>query len=90
MDKAKAFQALSHPVRLKIMEILSQKGEVNVGELHTLCGVDFGQSALSQHLAVLRGAELVETRKESQRSYYSIDQGNVRLLVTTLEGMAAS
>lgn len=26
MDKAKAFQALSHPVRLKIMEILSQKG----------------------------------------------------------------
>ncbi len=45
-------------------------GEVCVGELEKK--VDLRQSALSQHLAKLRDAGLVETRREAQSIYYSI------------------
>ncbi len=46
------------------------KGERTVGELEAIA--DLSQSALSQHLARLREAKLVKTRRKSQSIYYSL------------------
>lgn len=50
-----------------------------VGDLEKIIGLS--QSALSQHLAVLRSAGIVDTRRQAQAIYYSVKNDNaVRLL----------
>jgi DNA-binding transcriptional ArsR family regulator len=47
--------------------------------------VDLSQSALSQHLAKLRGMHLVKTRREAQTIYYTLESAAVRQMLKALE-----
>jgi DNA-binding transcriptional ArsR family regulator len=62
-------KAMSSPVRLIILCQLAE-GEKSVGELERV--VDVSQSALSQHLALLRGRGLVRPRRAGQSICYSL------------------
>ena len=66
---ADLLKSLGNPKRLEILWYLREK-EHSVGALEKKVGLS--QSALSQHLAVLRGAGVVKTRREAQTIYYSI------------------
>ena len=61
------FNALAHPVRLEILEIL-RNGEACVCHIQAM--LDYRQSYISQQLNVLRQAGLVENRKDGLRVYY--------------------
>jgi DNA-binding transcriptional ArsR family regulator len=67
--KAEFFKTLSHPMRIRVLELLSER-EYSVGEL--LRELEVEPSNLSQQLAVLRRAGLVVTRKEGSTVYYSL------------------
>lgn len=67
-------KALSNEKRLFILCHL-YNGELTVGELTERVGLS--QSALSQHLAILRTEGYVKTRKEAQMVYYSLDSEEV-------------
>jgi ArsR family transcriptional regulator len=67
--KAGIFQALAHPTRVAILEYL-RDGEMSVGKLCEKVGVE--QANASQHLAVLRAKQVVQTRKEGNQIYYSL------------------
>ncbi|RRJ85460.1 transcriptional regulator [Aestuariirhabdus litorea] len=56
--------------------------ELSVGELNQR--VPLSQSALSQHLSVLRDAGLVATRKEAQTVYYRVDDPRVGKILDAL------
>ena len=58
------------------------KGERSVGTLQQAVGL--GQSALSQHLAKLREAGMVDTRRESQTIYYRISDPDLEVLMAAL------
>lgn len=58
------------------------KGERSVGALQQ--AVDLSQSALSQHLARLREAGMVDTRRESQTIYYRISDPDLSVLMAAL------
>jgi len=62
-------KALSHPTRLQILDLLSER-ERTVEELIRLLGT--GQSNLSQHLAALRQRRLVVARREGTNVYYTL------------------
>ncbi len=81
---AKMLKAMGNEKRLEILYHLSQK-EQNVGELEKVIGLS--QSALSQHLAVLRNEELVKTRREAQTIFYSIKNGKVNDVLKLLDKM---
>ena len=49
--------------------------------------VGLSQSALSQHLAVLRRSKLVETRRETQTNYYRLAAGAASAVLGTLHGI---
>lgn len=66
---ATVLKSISNKWRLLILCQLV-KGEKSVSELLEV--VDLSQSALSQHLAVLRETKLVSTRRESQVIFYSL------------------
>lgn len=57
-------------------------GPLSVGELNER--VALSQSALSQHLAVLRRSGIVTTRRESQSVFYSLPAGVVTSIIGTL------
>lgn len=67
--EAMLLKAMSHPDRYRVLKILASEGEVQAGELGKWS--DLSQSAMSQHLKVLRDAGLVDVRRDSQRMYYT-------------------
>ena len=67
--KAEIFQALAHPTRIAILELLGG-GEASAGELGEKLGVE--QANISQHLAVLRSKQLVVNRKAGNQVFYSV------------------
>lgn len=76
--KAEFFKTLGHPVRIRVLELLSE-GERSVGEL--LREVQIEASNLSQQLSVLRRAGFVATRKEGSTVYYSLVSGEIAELL---------
>lgn len=67
--KSEFFKTLGHPVRIRVLELLSQR-EHAVSEMLPEVGIEAAN--LSQHLAVLRRAGLVTTRKEGSTVFYSL------------------
>lgn len=67
--KADLFKAMGNPVRVRVLELLSER-ERGVGEMIAELGV--GASALSQQLSVLRASGLVQARREASTVYYSV------------------
>lgn len=74
-------KATGNPVRLMILCALAQ-GEYAVGELNDR--IELSQSTLSQHLAILRRKGLVQTRREAQTIFYSLQGDEVRSLMECL------
>lgn len=72
---------LSNPKRLMILCVLA-KGEASVGAMQANLGI--GQSSLSQHLARLRVAGVVSTRRDAQTIYYTISDPQMRNLMARL------
>jgi ArsR family transcriptional regulator len=67
--KADFFKALSHPLRIRILELLSE-GDKSVNELQSLVGSE--GSAMSQQLSVLRAKNIVAGTKDGNRVIYSL------------------
>lgn len=67
--KASVFQALSHPTRIAILEVL-RDGELSAGTIQEKLGVE--QANLSQHLSILRSRQIVANRKDGNQVFYSI------------------
>ncbi|MDX1444420.1 MAG: metalloregulator ArsR/SmtB family transcription factor, partial [Gammaproteobacteria bacterium] len=61
------------------------EGEKSVGQLNEQ--LDLSQSALSQHLSVLRRDGLVSTRREAQTIHYSLRNGPAMNVINTLHGI---
>lgn len=75
---AEFFKALSHPLRVKVLDSL-RSGEVGVNELSARLNVE--QTTLSQQLAVLRKSNIVVGRKEAQNVYYSVRDPEIFVLL---------
>ena len=67
--KAQFFQALAHPIRIRILEILV-KQEVRVQDLQRALALD--QPIVSQQLARLRSTGIVISRKEGTTTFYGV------------------
>lgn len=72
----RVLKAMSNLRRMQILSELADGRERSVSEIEKLMP-ELSQSALSQHLARLRAAGMVKTRRESQTIYYTIDDDDV-------------
>lgn len=68
--QAELCKTLANPKRLEILEILKEHAEISVNELSEL--LEIPKANTSQHLAVLRQAGVVATRKDGINVYYSL------------------
>jgi len=76
-------RAMGNAKRLRILNELSDGRERSVSELEGVIA-SLSQSALSQHLARLRRANIVRTRRESQTIFYSIEDADVLRIIRLL------
>jgi ArsR family transcriptional regulator len=92
--QAQLFRALSHPVRLRILDILARQ-EACV--CHLTCALGQRQPYVSQQLATLREAGLVADRRDGTLIYYRLaddhvatmlDEGKAVVSVLTGESLA--
>ncbi len=67
--KADLFKAIAHPTRIRILELLKD-GELCVCDIFEELNVE--QANTSQHLAVLKKQDVLQSRKEGLRVIYSI------------------
>ncbi|WP_068875786.1 MULTISPECIES: helix-turn-helix transcriptional regulator [unclassified Phenylobacterium] len=74
-----AFDVLGDPVRRRLLELLAE-GERSSGDMTTVVQAEFGitQSAVSQHLKVLREAGFASVRIDGSRRIYAVDAGPMR------------
>ena len=83
-EAARLLRSMSNESRLMVLCSLIQ-GELSVSELNDR--VPLSQSALSQHLASLREAGLVSTRRESQTIYYRLDGDDAVKVIEVLHSI---
>lgn len=88
--KADFFKTLGHPVRIRVLELLSER-EHAVSEMLTEIGIE--PANLSQQLSILRRAGLVTGRREGLSVTYELTSSDVAALLATaraiLTGVAA-
>jgi DNA-binding transcriptional ArsR family regulator len=72
------FRMLADSTRIRLLHHLSH-GECSVNDLAAAIGK--GQTAVSQHLAKLRLARLVQSRRQGNQVFYRVDSDHVRQLV---------
>ena len=85
--KAQLFRVLGHPVRIRILELLSD-GERTVGDLQTELNLD--SSGTSQHLAALRQQGVLDSRRAGTSVYYRIRDPRVSQLLAVAKQILTS
>lgn len=81
---AKILKSMAHPQRLFILCRLHQK-ECTVSELEEL--TEASQPLISQHLQRMRHEGLVDSRREGNYAYYSVNDQHVKVLLDALENL---
>lgn len=76
---ARRMKAMGHPIRLQILDVLEAEGESCVCHLESRLGQR--QATISQHLARLREAGLVNDRRDGLNVYYSLTDDSVASLI---------
>ena len=72
---AKFFNGFANSTRLSILLLLSQRGEMKVGEL--VRELEAPQPRVSDHLRCLSWCGYVEVRREGRNAFYSVADGRV-------------
>jgi ArsR family transcriptional regulator len=83
-NKVDILKALAHPTRLKILEMLCD-GERCVCEINVL--VEIEQSNVSQHLAILKKAGILTSRKEGSKVIYKVKYDGIFQILNMLDDL---
>jgi len=75
-------KALAHPARLKMVAGLL-KDECNVAQIQKVLGLP--QSTISQHLRILKNADIIKGRREGTKICYRVIDARVRKIVEIIK-----
>lgn len=85
---ARIFKALAHPVRVEIVSSLAACSGAFCGDI--VRGLPLAQSTVSQHLAILREAELIEAEENGRCCHYRLTTGARALVEGAVAGLFAA
>lgn len=79
----KILRALSHPLRLKILEFIDKNKATNVNKIYNTLKLE--QSITSQHLRILRDADLVSTERQGKMILYEVNYTHIDKINKSIE-----
>jgi ArsR family transcriptional regulator len=80
---AERLRRLAHPLRLALLTLLRQRGELCVCGIAAALAAE--QATLSRHLRILKDGQLVRSRRDGANVFYSLDGETARTLLRQLE-----
>ena len=83
--KANLFKGLAHPVRIRLLELLSDSPELPVSALQA--ETELEASHLSQHLSVLRRHHLVVSERRGSHVFYRLADPRIRELLAVARAL---
>ena len=75
---AQFYRAINHKLRQEMIRLLHKNGKMDVTQIYVK--LKLVQSVASQHLAILRNANLVLTEREGKKIFYSVNYQQIREL----------
>lgn len=78
-----AMRAIAHPLRLRMVEFIHQNSSVHVNRIYGELKLE--QSIASQHLRILRDANLVTTKRNGKFRYYSLNYPKIENITTAIK-----
>lgn len=84
---AKFFDGLANPTRLRIVELLLERGEMNVSEIITAVGMSQGQ--ISNQLGCLKWCGYVTSTCKGKYVYYRVTDDRIRSLIELAQAVVA-
>lgn len=78
-------RAILHPLRKKILDLISANGETKVTAIYVKLKLE--QSVASQHLAIMRKAGIVKTRRVGKEIHYSVDANALNTAMTAFKDL---
>jgi len=82
---AMVLRALNNPLRQKIIKVIDSKKQTDVTSLYNKLGIE--QSVASQHLAILRRANIVVTERDGKHIYYSLNTEKIASVIAVVDKM---
>lgn len=79
-------RALNHPLRKKLITMIEEKRKITVTEIYNILKIE--QSVASQHLAILRRADIVTTKREGKFIFYGVNKKRIAEVTTLVEELA--
>ncbi|MFX3623676.1 MAG: ArsR/SmtB family transcription factor [Ectobacillus sp.] len=81
-DDVQMLRSLAHPVRLRLVQELMQRGACNVTQLQE--ALQIPQSTVSQHLTKLKQNKVVQHERRGLEVYYQVHDGKINNVMNTL------
>tara|TARA_B110000037_G_scaffold173112_1_gene196828 strand:+ start:97 stop:438 length:342 start_codon:yes stop_codon:yes gene_type:complete len=85
-NAALAVRAINHPLRKKVIDLLEENGEMVVTDIYVQLRTE--QSVASQHLAILRNAGFVVTRRDGKFIHYTLNKDRFKNSAELIEKLA--
>ena len=83
---AGVLRAVNHKLRQSMIKLLEENGKMTVTEIYVKLRLE--QSVASQHLAILRHANVVKTERDGKFIYYSLNEARISELADLVEELA--
>ncbi len=80
-------KALNHKLRLQMLKLIDESQKITVTEIYVKLRIE--QSVASQHLAMLRRANIVTTKREGKFIYYFINYNRVEEITNFVKDLVA-
>ncbi|MFY8133167.1 MAG: ArsR/SmtB family transcription factor, partial [Bacteroidia bacterium] len=76
-------RAINHPLRLEIVRLIETNVSMNVTRIYIKLRIE--QSVASQHLAILREAEILNFKRDGKEIHYSVNQERIQILLDAIK-----
>ncbi len=80
---ASMLSAMSHPMRLAIIELLTDSKRLSVTEIYENLSIE--QASASHHLNLLKTKGILESKREGKKIYYSLKHEKVKEIIDSLD-----
>ncbi|HMQ47588.1 MAG TPA: metalloregulator ArsR/SmtB family transcription factor [Saprospiraceae bacterium] len=81
-DSAETLRAIAHPIRLAIMDLLFNNGEMTVTDIYVHLKIE--QAIASHHLRILKNRKVVSVERDGKNSLYSLSNLEFYEIIKTL------
>lgn len=76
-------RAIAHPLRMKILEFIDNNANINVNKIYNTLKLE--QSITSQHLRILRDAELVNAYRDGKYIHYTVNYDKLAHVIASVD-----